>query len=187
MKREYEEALAALARAEGRNPDELLAEMLRSRVQGAAGAPRELPAQTAEAPRAELVRQPVALSARHAGVPAPQTEEQAEALERWLEAEAGPSGIFGDGGMTAGGIFGGEAVATQGYDPNAEQRSRTAALARAAPALVDALRQQRAPVHYQPPPPPEPVQHVRMVQTVTVYEGPVQAGIPRLPWPWNRR
>lgn len=49
-------------------------------------------------------------------------ETPEEARERWLHQEMNdPDGIFG-GGATAGGIFGGDAIASEGYDPQARVR-----------------------------------------------------------------
>ena len=40
-------------------------------------------------------------------------------------------GVFGEGGITAGGIFGNDSVATNVYDPGAEQRATSARANRA--------------------------------------------------------
>lgn len=51
-------------------------------------------------------------------------ETPEEARERWMEQEMNdPEGVYGPGGATAGGIFGGGAVALSDYDPLAQTRS----------------------------------------------------------------
>lgn len=50
-------------------------------------------------------------------------ETPAEAKERWMRQEmSDPGGIFGMGGQSAGGIFGGGAIPTDSYDPEAMHR-----------------------------------------------------------------
>ncbi len=50
-------------------------------------------------------------------------ETPAQALERWLEQERNdPQGVYA-GGATSGGIFGGDTVTLQDYDPAAFQRT----------------------------------------------------------------
>lgn len=202
MNPRFEQMVRQIAAQQGRRPEEVMAEMLQSQM---GQAPQQLPP---SAPRTEVVPahqgpQRFPMPSRFAGVPAPRDESEAEVIARYLEAESGPDGVFGDGGMTGGGIFGGEAVATQGHDPAAQQRTATQALM----ALGQSLAQQRqapqqypqqypqAP-YYPPPqqmPPPQPPQTVRMVERTVIYEGPApqqQYGAPpqQLPppwWPWR--
>ena len=162
MKRDLQEALGALARAEGKTEDQLLAELLKGRVAAA------------ERTGSELVRRGPSPVARVAS--SVERQSDAEALERWMEAEQAPTGVFGAGGMTAGGIFGEVPVATEGFDAPGYGR-----------ALAE-LAQMRGmhPGHYpgpapmyQEPAPPPPAQMVRFVRyegpTVTVFEGPMHA------------
>ncbi len=221
MKPELERLIRQIAAQQGRHPDDVLADMVRQQVGAPAAGPaagrapsapaqqHHPPGQIDPLPRTEVVPrsqgpQQFPLAPRYAGVPQPRDEAEAEVIARYLEAESGPAGVFGEGGMTGGGIFGGEPVATQGHDPAAQQRSQTAALGQAvAQALMRAQQPQRpppAPVHYRPPrpyypPPPQappPQQTVRMVERTVIYEGPAppqQQGAPQLPppwWPWGR-
>ncbi len=212
MKKELEDALLAVAQQQGRDPNQLLAELLRDQLQPGQPqqqAPQALPApqqQPAPAHSAQLMppghqmpsqAAPVQMQMpqRYAGVPPPQSEGDIEVLLRYLEAESGPSGVFGDGGMSAGGVFGSAPVATAGYDPGGEQRAATHALARMGPQLLQALQQAAAQPHYPQPAPQMPApQPVRMIThtTTTIYEGPHHlpapqaAPMPMLPW-WGRR
>ena len=213
MKPQLQQVLRAVAAQQGRDPDELLAEMLRGQLpqQHRQLAPQQdypvvaqqvevLPPQHHYRPPPPAHRPQVQahLPQRYAGVGNPQTEGDMEALARYLEAESGPQGVFGDGGMSAGGVFGGGTVATAGHDPSADIRTAHMALARAAPQLMQALAQRaEQPVYAHPPPPPP--QPVRMVthSTTTYYEGPAPPQFapqhapppapPQLPWPWGRR
>jgi len=161
MKRELQEALGALARAEGKTEDELLTELLKGRFQGA------------PAPRTEIVPRQSRAVARSPE----ERQSDAQAMERWLEAEQAPTGVFGAGGMTAGGIFGEIPVATEGFDAPAYGR-----------AIAELAHLQRYPApqpypaypqHAPYPPPqqlPAPAPTVRFMRyegpTVTVFEGP---------------
>lgn len=205
MKPELLQALSAIAAQQGRDPNELLAELLRgqlpqsNRQLPAASQPvvaqhvEVLPPQHAYRPHPQP-RPQVHLPQRYAGVGNPQSEADIDALARYLEAESGPQGVFGDGGMSAGGVFGSAPVATAGHDPTAESRAAQHALARMAPQLLHALMARQAPAA-PPPPPPQPVRMV--TQTTTMYyEGPPpqMGGAPaphalpaQVPWPWGRR
>lgn len=210
MKQELLQALQTIAAQQGRDPNELLAEFLRGQIPQQLAAPQRQPevAQQVEVLPPQQYHPPaqprpqLQLSQRYAGVPNPQTEGDMEALARYLEAESGPQGVFGDGGMSAGGVFGSAPVATAGHDPTAEQRNNMAQLARLAPQMLQALAQRPPPAYPAayppyPPPPPPPQQPVRMVThtSVTYYEGPPpqmapqpQAPqLPQVPWPWGRR
>lgn len=211
MKKELEDALVAVAQQQGRDPNQLLAEILRDQLQSGQQqpAPHALPpqAQPAVSHSAQLMPPghqmptqapaPVQMQVpqRYAGVPAPKSEADIEVMLRYLEAESGPSGVFGDGGMSAGGVFGSAPVATAGYDPGGEQRASTAALARMGPQLLQALQQAAMQPRYLQPPQQMPApQPVRMIThtTTTIYEGPPHfpapqpAPMPMLPW-WSRR
>jgi hypothetical protein len=213
VNKELEEVLRTVAARQGRQPEELLAELLRRQLDGGRPVQTEAPvvAQQVEvlprghqmpaqpqpqhhAPQHYQPQQPaVQMQApqRYAGVPAPKSEADIEVLMRYLEAESGPSGVFGDGGMSAGGVFGSAPVATAGYDPGGEQRAANHALARSVPQLIHALQQQAAQPRYYQPPPPQPVRMVTHT-TTTIYEGPghlpapQQAPMPMLPW-WRQR
>lgn len=51
-------------------------------------------------------------------------ETPEEARERWMEQEMNdPEGVYGPGGATAGGIFGGGAIPMGDYDPMSHSRS----------------------------------------------------------------
>lgn len=209
MKKELEDALLAVAQQQGRDPNQLLAEILRDQLQSGQQQPppsHALPAPPAVAHNAQLMPQghqmpqqapavQMQVPQRYAGVPAPKSEADIEVMLRYLEAESGPSGVFGDGGMSAGGVFGSAPVATAGYDPGGEQRAATAALARMGPQLLQALQQAALQPRYpQPPPQMAAPQPVRMIThtTTTIYEGPPHfpapqpAPMPMLPW-WGRR
>lgn len=55
-------------------------------------------------------------------------ESPAEARERWIAQEQrDPEGVYGLGGATAGGIFGGGAIPMADYDPAAHNRTGAAA------------------------------------------------------------
>jgi hypothetical protein len=223
VKKELEDALRAVAARQGRQPEELLAELLHRQLDGGSRAvqteapvvaqqvevlPRghQMPVQAPPAQPQQYQQQhyqpqpyqpqppPVQMQApqRYAGVPAPKSEADIEVLMRYLEAESGPSGVFGDGGMSAGGVFGSAPVATAGYDPAGEHRAASHALAQSVPQLIHALQQQATqPRYHQAPPPPQPVRMVTHT-TTTIYEGPghlpapPQQPMPMLPW-WRQR
>ena len=142
---DLDQVFEALARAEGRDVNELKAELLRDRLQqhsGAADAPSRAPARPlartgdralARDQRVEFPGTPVVRSRRD------DEETAAEAQERWYEEEQElADGVHGWGGQSAGGIFGDGAIATEEYDPMAEQRAekRTATHATAQQAVA---------------------------------------------------
>lgn len=193
----FEQAVRQIAAQQGRHPDDVMAEMLQQQMQQT---PRQLPPND---PHTEVVPanqgpQRFPMPGRFAGVPAPRDESEAEVIARYLQAESGPDGVFGEGGMTGGGIFGADPVATQGHDPGAHQRSQSHALAALAGAM--AHQQRQAPVQYaqpaypprmppQPPQMPPQQQTVRMIERTVVYEGPAPGGHGQphpgqLPPPW---
>jgi hypothetical protein len=127
---DLDQVFEALAKAEGRDVNELKAELLRDRLQrhtGAADEPARAPARPlarteahalARDQRVEFPGTPVVRSRRD------QEETADEAQERWYaEEEELADGIHGWGGQSAGGIFGDGAIATEVYDPAAEQRA----------------------------------------------------------------
>lgn len=191
---DFEDAVRRIAAHQGRDPREVMAEMLQSQMQG----PRRPPQLPQQAPRTEVVPahqgpQGYPMPARYAGVSPPRDEGEAEVIARYLQAESGPDGVFGEGGMTAGGIFGGEAVATQGHDPSARQRSQLHALTALAgqmaarPAPMPQPTPARMPAYAPPQPPAFPPQQVRVIERTVVYEGPAPQGAPQLPrsiWPF---
>ncbi len=134
---DFEQALEALARVEGKTVAELKHEMLRERVMGARQkdpAPAAIVPSTgdASAPLARVRRDAIDRHQRqeYPGSPVvrygrdPYGETAEEAQERWLEEEAMlPDGVHGLGGQSAGGIFGGGAIATSIYDPEAMGRA----------------------------------------------------------------
>lgn len=70
-----------------------------------------------------------------------ETPEQAK--ERWMAQEYNdPNGVFSQGGMTAGGVFGGGAVATDTYDAAAMHRAAPVMQAQAMQAQVEMMRVQ---------------------------------------------
>lgn len=202
MKQELLDAVQEVARRTGRDPDQLLAELLAKELRGSHGQqmtrspdpPVEVLPPARPMPQRQQQRPQMQVPQRFAGVPAPRSEEDIESLMRYLEAESGDGGVFSDGGMSGGGVFGGAPVATAGFDPGAEQRGAQVALARMAPQLLQAMQRQPPPHYPQmaPPPPPQPAR--MMVQTtVAYYEGPPpqqQQPMPMMPmlpfWPWGR-
>ena len=102
-----DEALAALARAEGKSVEEMRRELVRDGLKTKL-ARREPEERGVQAPAAD----------RYAG------ESPEEAQERWYASEAElHDGVHGFGGQTAGGIFGDGPIATEVYDPNATHRA----------------------------------------------------------------
>lgn len=190
MNPRFEAMVRQLAMEQGRSPEEVMADMLHQQLQGS------------QPPRTEVVRAPPAapapptqqsypLAGRFAGVRAPRDESDAEAIARYLQAEMGPDGVFGDGGMTAGGIFGGEPVATQGHDPGAHQRTATHALMALGSALAQGQRPAPPPVQARPMAPQyppmaamAPPQQVRVIERTVVYEGPAPQ-LPPAQWPFG--
>jgi hypothetical protein len=143
---DLEEVLEALARAEGRDVEDLKADLIRDRlathgVKGADG-PSRAPARPlartgaralAREERVEFPGSPVVRSERDF------EETPAEAQDRWYQEEQElADGVHGWGGQSAGGIFGDGAIATEEYDPMAEQRAerRTATHASAQQAVA---------------------------------------------------
>lgn len=133
-KDDLDEVFDALARAEGKSVAELKREMLRDRL-------AERPSGDAALVRRQDDR-PIRYPSTSSPVVRPDYEEETaeEARERWLEEEAElMDGVHSIGGATAGGIFGSGPIATEVYDPMAEQRGEarinTALQARQAQAI----------------------------------------------------
>lgn len=124
---DIDDAIRALARAEGKSAEALREELLRDAVKARLG--KTVTKRDARQPLdAEFDEDagPVAPRARRR-----EDETPEEAKERWYEEEqAHLDGAHGFGGLTAGGIFGDGPVATEVYDPLAHQRAagRAAAL-----------------------------------------------------------
>ncbi len=123
--------LRAIAEEEGKSLDEVVGEFLKLRADrrlmpqqaGAGLTGAEAIARRAPAPVVERRAPPPARPPRYAPDPLDQEESDREAMERWLEEERNEiGGVLGPGGMSAGGIFGEGVVATESYDPMAEQR-----------------------------------------------------------------
>ena len=148
MPDEFETALAAIAKMEGKSIDQVKLEMLKDRLGG--GSKREEPRvhEAAFEPRgAALTRSELgdasgairrvrseAIATHNAqefpGTPVVRhrydhgNETAEEARERWEEEETELiDGVHGLGGQSAGGIFGDGAVATSMYDPMAHNRA----------------------------------------------------------------
>lgn len=139
---EEEKAIRELAEMEGRSVEDVKREMLRAKL-GLSGSPareqvsvslsRRSPG-SGDASGASLARtRTEAVQAHHSqefsGSPVvrydgdPYSETPEQAAERWLEEEAElADGVHGIGGQSAGGIFGGGAIATSIYDPEAMGR-----------------------------------------------------------------
>lgn len=116
---EAKKALIALAKLEGKDPAELMRELLRERVGSQLGAKsaaltrRDEPEDDLDFPGT-----PESLTTRSAD------ESPDEAMERWLQEESVlPGGVHSPEGMEGGGIFGPGPVASQVYDPNAAMRA----------------------------------------------------------------
>lgn len=139
-KDDFDTALEAIARLEGKSVATVKAEMLRSRI-GAPPPPVEEPRthvlakrQMGDASGVDLAQMRSEAVERHnrreaPGSPVvryeqdPYSETPEQAMERWLEEEAElPDGVHGLGGQTAGGIFGNGPIATSIYDPEAHAR-----------------------------------------------------------------
>jgi hypothetical protein len=140
---DIDQAFEALARIEGRSVSELKADLLRGRLQEHSGADER------RAPARSLARAGSGALARDKRVEFPGTpvvrsrrdleESPADAQERWYQEEQElADGVHGWGGQSAGGIFGDGVIATEEYDPMAEQRAerRTATHATAQQAVA---------------------------------------------------
>jgi hypothetical protein len=143
-KDDLERAFEALAAAEGRSVEDLKLDLIRDRLQTHTGGSRP----RASAPRREtqLARRsddpyfpgsPV-VRRREEAIQRPEYDDDdgdetpAEAQERWYREEQElPDGVHGWGGQSAGGIFGDGAIATEEYDPMAEQRTERRAATQA--------------------------------------------------------
>lgn len=157
-------ALEALARREGKSSTDLLAELLRDRVQKESLGKSDAIARTEPDPRQarrdaidrhnaqEFPGSPVVRYAQD-----PYGETPAEAQERWLAEEAELiDGVHGIGGQSAGGIFGEGPIATSVYDPSSEGRAvdRAGSAGHVRLARVLERIEQRLDAHEKPALPP---------------------------------
>jgi hypothetical protein len=139
---EFEAALLAIARMEGKSVAEVKLEMLKERLGGVGRREPPPPVRGVAISRHELgdASAPLARSRRDAmvahnalefpGTPVVRhkldhgNETPEEAMERWYEEETElPDGVHGLGGQSAGGIFGDGPIATSIYDPMAMGRA----------------------------------------------------------------
>lgn len=137
-----EQAIKELAEIEGRSVEDVKRELLRAKL-GLSSSPPPDRAPTALARRpgsgdasgADLARVRAEAVQRHQSQEFPgspvvryrgdhRNESPEEAQERWFKEESElVDGVHGLGGQSAGGIFGGSAIATSIYDPEAEGRA----------------------------------------------------------------
>jgi hypothetical protein len=134
----FEDALAAIAKLEGKSVHDLKQEMLRDRLSRSQGGGTALAGREPARPPTHDPYSRLPARVRH--------ESPEEAQERWYAEEAMlTDGVHGFAGQTAGGIFGEGTIATEGYDPMAHHRatSRAAQLAQiqAAQAQTEAFQQ----------------------------------------------
>lgn len=120
----FEEALALIAKLDGKSIEDVKKDLAREALARAVGknaAPEPAPPVPVPQQRALARADTQRLPARR---PDADEEESAEEAERrWIEEETLlPDGVFGLGGQTAGGIFGGGAIATSTYDPESMGR-----------------------------------------------------------------
>lgn len=139
-KDDFDTAIEAIARLQGKSVDDVKAEMLRSALGSPAPAPPETRThvlarrEMGDASGSDLSRMRSEAVQRHHSQEAPGSpvvryerdpygETAEQAAERWLEEEAElVDGVHGLGGSTAGGIFGSGPIATNVYDPEAHAR-----------------------------------------------------------------
>jgi hypothetical protein len=137
-----EQAIKELAEIEGRSVEDVKRELLRAKLGLSSSPPPErTPTALARRPGsgdasgADLARVRAEAVQRHQSQEFPgspvvryrgdhRNESPEEAQERWFQEESElVDGVHGLGGQSAGGIFGGGAIATSIYDPEAEGRA----------------------------------------------------------------
>ena len=137
-----EQAIKELAEIEGRSVEDVKRELLRAKLGLSSSPPPErTPTALARRPGsgdasgADLARVRQEAVQRHQSQEFPgspvvryrgdhRNESPEEAQERWFQEESElVDGVHGLGGQSAGGIFGGGAIATSIYDPEAEGRA----------------------------------------------------------------
>jgi hypothetical protein len=137
-----EQAIKELAEIEGRSVEDVKRELLRAKLGLSSSPPPErTPTALARRPGsgdasgADLARVRAEAVQRHQSQEFPgspvvryrgdhRDESPEEAQERWFQEESElVDGVHGLGGQSAGGIFGGGAIATSIYDPEAEGRA----------------------------------------------------------------
>jgi hypothetical protein len=125
---DIDDAIAALARAEGKSAEEMRQEVLK------AGVKAKLRGESSEPIARRRVDRPLEGEFDEGPRRSRRDETPEEAKERWYrEEEEDIEGVHGWAGQSAGGIFGNGPIATESYDPAAHHRgaAHTAAVAQA--------------------------------------------------------